>query len=268
MKVCASFVCSIYGGSGTLQFFDYLLLILIFFFFHSGHNTFALLNVRGASSLSNQFRSDSVLVIGDEAVVFKPRGSKCLSSLLWFDVDLWFVLVSLRLPFQMPRFHCIRSHLIVISSYYLQFNFVNWLVSHSKTAHSDQKVEFAYEDLADWNAIDNDTYRQNDSGLQCCKFFVLFVGFCCCKACVVLCFELLDLNHQMAKKLTWFGCLFQWFFVFVYWFLLSFSLISNFFLSFLQALNLCQTMVTQFILAWLSFVMWSTLWNIFGIVTR
>eukprot|EP01034_Spumella_vulgaris_P031604 gene31604-39040_t len=74
---------------------------------YEGQNTFPLLNVRGASSISNQYRSDSVLVVTDEAVIFKPRG-----------------------------------------------------------ANSDTKIEFAFEDCVEWNAIDNDTFRSGDSGIE------------------------------------------------------------------------------------------------------
>jgi len=74
---------------------------------YDGFNTFALLNVRGPSSISNQWRSDSTLVINDEALVFKPRGSI-----------------------------------------------------------TDTKIEFSFDDIEDWNAIDNDNSRNRDSGIE------------------------------------------------------------------------------------------------------
>eukprot|EP00981_Chlorochromonas_danica_P010260 scaffold3058_cov165-Ochromonas_danica.AAC.51 len=74
---------------------------------YEGHNTFPLLNVRGAASVANQYRSDSVLLISDEALIFKPRGD-----------------------------------------------------------HSDVRVEFFFDDIEQWNAIDNDKYRVNDSGIE------------------------------------------------------------------------------------------------------
>lgn len=74
---------------------------------YEGFNTFSLLNVRGDSSVSNQFRSESVLIINDEALVFKPRGS-----------------------------------------------------------HSEIKIEFAFDDIVEWNAIDNELHRANDSGIE------------------------------------------------------------------------------------------------------
>eukprot|EP01038_Epipyxis_sp_PR26KG_P004272 gene4272-6051_t len=74
---------------------------------YEGVNIFHLINVRGVSSISNQFRSDSLLIISDEAIIFKPRGE-----------------------------------------------------------HSDQKIEFNFEDIVDWNAVDNDNYRTNDSGIE------------------------------------------------------------------------------------------------------
>ena len=42
---------------------------------YEGHNTFTLLNVRGASQYSNAFRSESQILINEEAIVFRPRGS-------------------------------------------------------------------------------------------------------------------------------------------------------------------------------------------------
>jgi hypothetical protein len=42
---------------------------------YEGKNTFNLLNVRGSSEFTNQYRgSESVLLITDEALIFKPRG--------------------------------------------------------------------------------------------------------------------------------------------------------------------------------------------------
>lgn len=41
---------------------------------YEGYNTFALINVRGASNIANQFRGGSVLLITDDCLVFKPRG--------------------------------------------------------------------------------------------------------------------------------------------------------------------------------------------------
>lgn len=73
---------------------------------YEGHNTFNLLNVRGASSIANQFRSGSVLLVTDEALVFKARRD------------------------------------------------------------SDSRVEFFYDDIQDWNAVDNDNFRMNDSGIE------------------------------------------------------------------------------------------------------
>jgi len=64
---------------------------------YDGFNTFTLVNVRGPSSISNQWRSDSTLVINDEALVFKPRGGM-----------------------------------------------------------TDTKIEFSFDDVEDWNAIDHD----------------------------------------------------------------------------------------------------------------
>lgn len=74
---------------------------------YQGFNAFELKNVRGVSSISNQFRSDSLLIVCDEAIIFKPRGSV-----------------------------------------------------------SDTKIEFAFDDIEDWNAIDNDTQRLGDSGIE------------------------------------------------------------------------------------------------------
>lgn len=74
---------------------------------YEGCNTFPLLNVRGASSISNQYRSDSVLLVTEEALIFKPNGRD-----------------------------------------------------------GGAKVEFAYDDVVDWNAVDNDRYRSNDSGIE------------------------------------------------------------------------------------------------------
>jgi hypothetical protein len=74
---------------------------------YEGHNTFSLLNVRGSPSIANQYRSDSVLIITDEALIFKARGE-----------------------------------------------------------HSDMHTDFHFDDIQDWNAIDNDRYRMNDSGIE------------------------------------------------------------------------------------------------------
>lgn len=74
---------------------------------YEGYNTFPLINVRGVSSIANQFRGGAVLLITDDALVFKPRGE-----------------------------------------------------------HSDLRVEFFYDDISDWNAIDNDNHRLNDSGIE------------------------------------------------------------------------------------------------------
>jgi hypothetical protein len=74
---------------------------------YEGINTFNLLNVRGASSVSNQFRQDSQLVICDEALLFKPRGGM-----------------------------------------------------------SDTKIEFSFDDIVEWTAVDNDNMRLGDSGIE------------------------------------------------------------------------------------------------------
>jgi hypothetical protein len=74
---------------------------------YEGFNTFDLLNVRGASSVSNQFRQDSQLVVNDEALLFKPRGGL-----------------------------------------------------------SDTKIEFSFDDIVEWTAIDNDNIRLGDSGIE------------------------------------------------------------------------------------------------------
>ncbi len=73
---------------------------------YEGCNTFNLLNVRGASSVANQFRSGSVIVIQDESLLFKPirEGMRC--------------------------------------------------------------EEFLFDDIRDWQAIDNDNYRMHDSGIE------------------------------------------------------------------------------------------------------
>jgi hypothetical protein len=42
---------------------------------YEGVNTFRLLTVRGASSIQNQWRSDSTLVVSDECLYFRPRGT-------------------------------------------------------------------------------------------------------------------------------------------------------------------------------------------------
>lgn len=74
---------------------------------YEGQNTFPLLNVRGAAAIANSFRSESVLVITDDALVFKPRGK---------DIDM--------------------------------------------------REELFFQDISDWNAIDNDNLRMNDSGIE------------------------------------------------------------------------------------------------------
>lgn len=74
---------------------------------YEGQNTFQLLNVRGIPAIANSFRSESVLVITDDALVFKPRGKD-----------------------------------------------------------SDMREELFYQDVAEWNAVDNDTMRMNDSGIE------------------------------------------------------------------------------------------------------
>lgn len=58
---------------------------------YEGHNTFPLLNVRGASSVANQYRSDSVLLVTDDALVFKPRGehSDVRVELFFDDIKEW-----------------------------------------------------------------------------------------------------------------------------------------------------------------------------------
>lgn len=74
---------------------------------YEGLNIFTLKNVRGPATISNQYRSDSLLVISDESLSFKPRG------------------------FQ-----------------------------------SDTKIEFSFDDMEDWRAIDNDNQRSGDSGIE------------------------------------------------------------------------------------------------------
>mmetsp|Transcript_20592 Transcript_20592/g.34484 ORF Transcript_20592/g.34484 Transcript_20592/m.34484 type:complete len:1027 (+) Transcript_20592:169-3249(+) len=74
---------------------------------YEGKNTFALQNVRGPNSISNQFRQDSELVVQDESLLFKPRGGM-----------------------------------------------------------SDTKIEFAFDDISEWTAVDNDTQRLGDSGIE------------------------------------------------------------------------------------------------------
>jgi hypothetical protein len=74
---------------------------------YEGFNTFNLLNIRGAASIANQYRSGAILMITDENIQLKPRGEA-----------------------------------------------------------SDFKVDFAYDDIEDWNVIDNENVRMNESGIQ------------------------------------------------------------------------------------------------------
>ena len=74
---------------------------------YDGVNTFPLLTVRGASGVANQWRSDSTLVIADECLLFRPRGTM-----------------------------------------------------------SETKIEFSFDDIVDWSAIDNDSHRAGDSGIE------------------------------------------------------------------------------------------------------
>lgn len=75
---------------------------------YEGYNTFQLLNVRGSPEFSNAYRgSESVLLITDEALIYKPRGH-----------------------------------------------------------HTDFKLEINYDDVNDWNVVDNDNYRSGDSGIE------------------------------------------------------------------------------------------------------
>lgn len=75
---------------------------------YEGYNTFHLLNVRGSSEFSNAFRgSESVLLITDEALIYKPRGYA-----------------------------------------------------------TDFKLEILFDDVNDWNLVDNDNYRTGDSGIE------------------------------------------------------------------------------------------------------
>ena len=85
---------------------------------YEGENTFPLINVRGNSALSNQYRSDSVLVISDESLVFRSKDSS-------------------------------------------------------------RKVDIPFDDIEDWNAIDNDTYRRGDSGIEivCTNGDKIYFGF-------------------------------------------------------------------------------------------
>lgn len=74
---------------------------------YEGYNTFALLNVRGASAVSNQYRSDSQLLITDESLILQS------------------------------------GHI-----------------------HSSNRSEYSYSEIEDWQAIDNDNFRMNDSGIE------------------------------------------------------------------------------------------------------
>jgi hypothetical protein len=59
---------------------------------YEGKNTFNLLNVRGSSEFTNQYRgSESVLLITDEALIFKPRGvhSDFKLELLFEEISDW-----------------------------------------------------------------------------------------------------------------------------------------------------------------------------------
>ena len=70
---------------------------------YEGQNTFALLKIRGPTSLSSQYRPDSLLIITDEMILFKPRGNQ-----------------------------------------------------------SEAKIEFSFEDIVDWNIVDNDLHYFHD----------------------------------------------------------------------------------------------------------
>jgi hypothetical protein len=74
---------------------------------YEGKNSFPLLGVRGLSGVSSQWRHESLLVIADESLIFKPLGPS-----------------------------------------------------------SNQSIEFSFEDIADWNALDNDHRNPGDSGLE------------------------------------------------------------------------------------------------------
>lgn len=74
---------------------------------YEGQNSFSLLVIRGVSGSGNQWRHESVVVIGDESLSLKPYG-----------------------------------------------------------LHSNQSVEFAFEDIKDWSAIDNESDHKYDSGIE------------------------------------------------------------------------------------------------------
>jgi len=75
---------------------------------YEGFNSFALLNVRGNPSIANQWRYESVLLLMDEMMVFKPGG--------------------------------------IVSG--------------------GQQIEYRYEDIAEWNALDNENVAPGNSGVE------------------------------------------------------------------------------------------------------
>ncbi len=75
---------------------------------YEGFNSFALLNVRGNPSVANQWRYESVLLLMDEMMVFKPGG--------------------------------------IVSG--------------------GQQIEYRYEDIAEWNALDNENIAPGNSGVE------------------------------------------------------------------------------------------------------
>ncbi len=75
---------------------------------YEGFNSFALLNVRGNPSIANQWRYESVLLLMDEMMVFKPGG--------------------------------------IVSG--------------------GQQIEYRYEDIAEWNALDNENIAPGNSGVE------------------------------------------------------------------------------------------------------
>lgn len=59
---------------------------------YEGENTFPLINVRGNSSLSNQYRSDSVLVISDESLVFRSRDGSRKVDIPFDEIEDWYTI--------------------------------------------------------------------------------------------------------------------------------------------------------------------------------
>lgn len=74
---------------------------------YEGRNSFSLLGVKGIPGVSSQWRHESVLILTDESLTFKPFGGS-----------------------------------------------------------SNQSIEFSFDDIAEWNAIDNDHRNPSDTGLE------------------------------------------------------------------------------------------------------